>query len=438
MLITKYSARKSSVYRTAASSIVLRIVSLATTLLQIPLVLPYLGEELFGFWMVLNVIGSFFGFSDLGISSAFQNDVTEAAAFGKTARLRTMFVTAQMTMLALALCAGILMVAVTIGVGKMTFLRGLSTNLADEAILYVVLFVFFGVVNVPLALGGKLAFGLHCGFLANLTLCFSQILTLATLAVVTWCQAPFTVFLLATTFPSLLCNLLLSMRLFRGLHPDPNGARLDFEYARRTVTAGMPFLGMSASWPSFMAIGPLFISYAFGPTVVTTYSLVTRALGVIQNMQSGILAALWPSLTDALARKDSAWAWKCLRISVVLSVGAFCIPTLLFPIFGPRLLSLWSGLPKESFPSWMIWPMTLLFVAIFFQGPFCVALHAAGSVKLLAGSIFTAATASSVLALIFPNSPELIPAWLAVTFALFCIMPPILQTLRTYRRILAS
>ena len=344
--------------------------------------------------MVLVAIGGFFGLSDFGISSAFQNDVTVAEARGETGRLRPMFLTAQATMFGLALIAALVMAVAAATVGKATFFRSLSPALADRATLYTLVFVAVGACNVPLALSSKLAFGLHRGYLANLVSVGSQTLTVAALAVVTWGHASFEIFLLAATLPSLACNLVLNILLYRRLEPSDTGGMAGFSYAKHTIVSGLPFLAMGASWPCFSAVAPLLLSAAFGPTVVTAYSLVVRALGVVHNLQSGILAALWPSLTEALARQDYAWAWRSIRRSVAYCVGLFCVPVLLFPIVGPRILSLWSRLPVESFPTWMTWPLTLLFAALFFQGPFCVALHAAGSVTLLATSLFATAMAT--------------------------------------------
>jgi O-antigen/teichoic acid export membrane protein len=383
--------------------------------------------------MLLIAIGGFFGLSDFGISSAFQNDVTVAEARGETARLRSMFLTAQATLFALALIAAVVMTVAAVTVGRTTFFRSLSPELANRAGFYTLIFVVVGACNVPLALSGKLAFGLHRGYLANLVSVAGQILTVAALAVATWRRAPFEIFLLAATVPTVAGNLILSIWLYRQLEPSDGGLLAGFSYAKHTVVSGFPFLAMGASWPCFSAVGPLLLSAAFGPSVVAAYSLVVRALGVVHNMQSGLLGALWPALTEALARKDYGWAWHSIRRSVSFSVGLFCLPILLFPFVGPLILSFWSRLPVESFPTWMTWPLTLLYAALFFQGPFCVALHAAGSVTLLAASFFAAALATLALAAFLRQTPELVPTCLAAAFGALGLIPPIVQTARIYR-----
>ena len=427
------TSRRISIFQTAASSILQRVVSLACTLVQIPILMPYLGEERFGFWMVLLAIGSFFGLSDLGISSAFQNDVTLAAARGQMERLRPMFLTAQATLLVFAAGGAMITVLAAAAVGKATFFRELSPAMAGQAISATVVFVAAGACNVPLALSGRLAFGLHRGGLSNMAIMLGQVLTLAAVAITAKFRAPFAVFLLASTVPTLCCNLLLGMWLFHRLPPSPGKLWEGMAYAKHTVRSGLTFFALGASQPLFFAMGPLMLSSAFGPAVVTAYGLATRALGVIHNLEAGMLGATWPAMTEALSRSDHAWARRCLRRSILLASMAFCLPTLLFPVLGPRALALWSGLPASSFPAWIIGPVTLLYLCVLFQGPFYVALNAAGTVGILAISHIVAAIAAVLAARITHHTPEAIPAWFASAFALFCLLPAILQTPRIFR-----
>ena len=412
--------------------------SLACTLLQVPILMPYLGEERFGFWIVLMSIGSFFGFSDLGISSAFQNDVTLAEARGQSARLRAMFLTAQAALFLFATLGAVILAGVGTTLGKNYFFRNLSADLADHTDFFTFVFVALGAINVPLALSGRLAFGLHRGGLANFAAMAAQLFTLAAMAIVAKFHAPFAVFLLASTVPSLACNLLLTIWLFRQLPPSGGKLWEGTGYAVHAIRTGLPFFALGASQPLFFSMGTLLLSSAFGPAMVTGYGLATRALGVIHNLEAGILGATWPALTEALGRSDYTWARRCLKRSIILTCVAFCLPTLLFPVFGPSVLALWSGLPVASFPSWIIWPVTLLFCCVFFQGPFYIALSAAGSVGVLAASHFAAAAAGAGAVAIWSGFPQMIPACIAGAYAIFGLIPPIMRTRRIFWRTLAE
>jgi len=426
-------SRKTSILRTAASAVGLRAVSLGCTLVQVPIVMPYLGEERFGFWLVLVAIGSFFGLSDLGISSAFQNDVTLAEARGERDRLRPMFLTAQAALLILALAGAAIFTGVSALVGHATFFRKLSSDLAGQAIPLTAIFVFAGALNAPLALSGRLAFGLHFGHMANLTAMVAQLLTLAAMFCAVKLRASFAVFLLATTIPTLCCNLVLGVRMLARLDPSPQRKWESMAYAKHTVRAGAQFLALGASQPVFFSLGPLLLASAFGPAVVTAYGLATRALGVMHNLEAGILGATWPVLTEALGRGDHVRARRCLRRNVIVTCFAFCLPVLLFPLLGPPLLSWWSGLSVGNFPPWIVWPVTTLFFCVLFQGPFYIALSAAGRVAILAASHFLAAAVAAVAAAFWRNSPEFIPACIAVAFAIFGLIPAIVQTRKIFQ-----
>lgn len=412
--------------------LLLRAVSLACTLVQIRLTMPYLGENRFGFLTVLLAIGSFFGISDLGISSAFQNDVTLAEAKGQKARLRPMFLTAQFTLLILALAGAGILIGVTAMFGKATFFGNLGPDMAGQAVPLTAIFLLAAALNAPLALSGRLAFGLHLGHLSNFTAMWGQLLTLAAMAGAVLLRAPFVVFVLMTVLPTLCCNLALGVRLLRHLEPACGKTWEGVAYAKHTIVSGLQFLGFSASQTLFHSAAPLMLSSAFGPAVVTAYGLTTRALGVLTSVEGGILGATWPALTESLGRGDYGRARRALRRNVILACVGFCLPTLLFPFLGSRLLSLWSGLPIASFPSWIIWPATLLYFCALLQGPFYVALSAAGSVGVLSASLFAATAAAFGAVAIWHRSPEAIPACFAGAYAIFAVLPPIAKTRRLF------
>lgn len=397
------------------------------------MVMPYIGADGFGFLTVLLAIGSFFGLSDFGISSAFQNDVTLAETRGEKARLRAMFRTAQATLLVLALAVAFVLIAIAATLGKATFFRHLTPDLAAQAVPLTAIFILTSAVNAPAALSGRLAYGLHMGHLANLTIMWAQLLTLAAMALTVVFRAPFAVFVLVTTLPALCCNIALGIRLRRHMALSPGEKWAGMAYAKHTVRSGLQFFALAASQPFFFALGPLLLASAFGPAVVTAYGLTARALGVVHNLEAGILSATWPVLTESLGRGDHARARRCLRRNVLLACGAFCAPVLLFPFLGPQLLALWSGLPVGDFPAWIVWPGTLLMFCVLLQGPFYTALNAAGSVVVLAASSLAAGAAALGAVTLWKNSPETIPACLAGAFAIFGLAPPIIQTLRIFR-----
>lgn len=426
-------SRRQAVVRTATSSIVLRGVSLACTLVQIRLIMPYLGADRFGFWTVLMAIGTFFGISDLGISSAFQNDVTRADARGERARLRPMFFTAQAALLLLALAGAAIFIGVAATIGKVTFFRNLAPDLAHDAVRLTTIFVITGALNAPLALSGRLAFGLHLGHMANLTTMWAQLLTLAAMAGTVLLRAPFAIFLLASLIPTLCCNAALGLRILGRLDPSPGRNWAGMAYARHTVRTGVQFFALGASQPLFFTMGPLLLATAFGPAVVTAYGLATRALGVVHNLEVGILGATWPVITESLGRGDFGRARRWMRRNVLIACFAFCLPALLFPFIGPRILALWSGLSEASFPAWIVWPATLLYFCMLLLSPFYIGLSAAGSVTILTLAHVAAAGAAFGAAAIWRSTPEAIPTIVAAAFAIFGLLPIIAWTRRIFR-----
>jgi O-antigen/teichoic acid export membrane protein len=63
---------------TSASSVIVRVISLASPLITVPLALGYLGHERYGLWMTVIAIFGMFTFADLGLGNGLITEISQA------------------------------------------------------------------------------------------------------------------------------------------------------------------------------------------------------------------------------------------------------------------------------------------------------------------------------------------------------------------------
>ena len=64
-------------------SFILRVISIGTSLLLVPLILAYLDQTRYGIWLTLASIVMWFNFFDVGLGHGLRNKLSEALAEGK-------------------------------------------------------------------------------------------------------------------------------------------------------------------------------------------------------------------------------------------------------------------------------------------------------------------------------------------------------------------
>jgi O-antigen/teichoic acid export membrane protein len=63
---------------TTASSVIVRVISMAGPLITVPLALGYLGHERYGLWMTVIAILGMFTFADLGLGNGLMTEISQA------------------------------------------------------------------------------------------------------------------------------------------------------------------------------------------------------------------------------------------------------------------------------------------------------------------------------------------------------------------------
>jgi O-antigen/teichoic acid export membrane protein len=115
-----------------------------------------------------------------------------------------------------------------------------------------------------------------------------------------------------------------------------------------------------------------------GPAAVAPFALLARLFNFTTMPQQSWLESIWPALTDAYARGDTAWARVAIRRTLLVVAGGAVLPLVLSPWWAPPLLSWWTQLPGTAFPPELLRAMSLSLAASLMLAPVSVWLNARG------------------------------------------------------------
>ena len=382
-----------------------RGIGILCQLVQVPLALRYLGKEAFGVWVTLTSISYLISFSDFGMGTGAQNQITEALGVEDHPRARRLFTT---TFLFLCAVVGVLLV---LGVPVFLLLHwGALFKLSDPALIRAMpgaMTVFFvlSCLNIPLGFSRRLTFAVQQSWLDNVTSMAGSLLSLAAVFLGAYFQLGFRSYVTLTWSATVLVGALLF--LYQWIKLDwlrGWGKWFDPEALRGVRNLGLLFGLQQLCSLVLFALPPILISTLVGAAVMAPYNLVQRIFNIFQMFQNAFLIPLWPAYADAKSKGDWQWMGRTLRRSMLATVGVAVVPMIGISFVIKGLIRLWTGTDATLPTTGLVVSLLLWNVVVALQQPLGFFLAGVSEVKRNAiYSVLTAIVSGSLMPLLAPR-----------------------------------
>jgi O-antigen/teichoic acid export membrane protein len=335
-----------------------RVVSVASTLVVVPVALHYLGKDSYGLWLTITSVTALMGIADLGVGNGLVNVVAEAWATGDLERLRRQVASGTAMLVLVAAGLGAIFAAVYPFVDWAAVFNVSTPTARAAAAPAVAAFVVCLLVNLPLSLVQRVQFGFQEGYVAGAWTAAGALLGLVgvLVGVAAGASLPWLVVAQSGAPPAaaLVNGLVWFARTKRWLVP-----RLRDVTVRAAVTlarsGGLFFLIQIAIAVAYES-DALVVSRILGADSVPQYSVPMRLFAFAPMALGLLLAPLWPAYRDAAVRGDAAWVRTTVRRSLIVAAAVNVPPTIVLLFAGRPIVHLWVG---ES-----ITPSTLLLFAL--------------------------------------------------------------------------
>ena len=143
------------------------------------------------------------------------------------------------------------------------------------------------------------------------------------------------------------------------------------------------FFGLAVIATSILSFDYLLISQILTAEKIVIYSVSTRIFDVINLFYTALLLALWPSCTEALARRDWAQVFAYLRRYLFVGVCVVCAATLALVWMMDWVVAMLSPTKQIAVPLSLILLLGALTVAKTWTNTFAMVLQSMSAMKAL-------------------------------------------------------
>ena len=346
---TTETGRSKERYRRAAlagfSGAIAKGIRLLSSVITVRVTVGYLGAERFGFWMSLSsLVALLFGFADLGLASALQNEVSTANGKGDTEDLRKCISSAVPVLVAapLGMMALMLFTAKLVPWPRLFNLH--SALAAREAVPAVQIIAFCYLASIPLFATSRIQWGLQEGYRANVWDAAAAGLGLIGTVTAARLQFGLPALLLANVGTPLIANAANTIMEFgfRRKWLIPRLHLFDWRTARRLLGAGCQLL-LIALGSCLATAAPLFaVGNRFGASDAGPFALVFKILAIPMTLGAVLGSSLWPAYAEAGARGDYQWVRRTLKRSVQGMIFVVAPLIGLLGIATPWIVAFWT------------------------------------------------------------------------------------------------
>lgn len=328
--------------RQIKGTIVYRAISVLASLLTIPLMIRYLGQEQFGTWSTLLNILSWALIFDLGVGNGMRNKVAEAVAKGRMAEAGHYIASSYTIIGIIAPLIWILVITSSLYIPWQTVF---NTQTIPESTLRdtVQITASFLLFNFWISLISALLGAIQKTSLVALGQLVSNLLTLLLVFLLSrTTTASITSLALIHGLSLVTANIILSAWFYRNnpeLRPHFSLQRV---FLSPILNLGLQFFILQIAFIVVFTTDKILITQFFGPRYVTEYEVVFKVFSLITFAHSIVSTPLWSAYTDAYHRNDVPWIRSMLRKQMILFI-ALTIATCSLMYLAKPIIAFWIG-----------------------------------------------------------------------------------------------
>lgn len=325
-------------------SLIVKGISILTTLLIVPVTINYVNPTQYGIWLTLSSILGWLSFFDMGFTHGFRNKFAEARALGNY-QLAISYVST--TYVILTIIFGILWIICLLVNQYLNWSEILNIDAiynTELAQVFIVITGFF-CMQMVFSVITTLITADQSPALASVINCLGQVLSLIVVFLLTQTTKG-TLLSLAWSISSVPTFILLLATLFffhtKYKEFRPRFSYVNFKYIKNIIGLGGNFFIIQITMIFLFQCTNIILSNIKGPESVTIYNISYKYFNVFNMIMATVLTPFWSAFTEAYTKADYDWMKGIYKQLKKIWWGvAFLI--LLFLLISPWVLRLWIG-----------------------------------------------------------------------------------------------
>jgi len=347
--INKGHHRSVKAKKNIVASFFLKGISIAISLVVVPLTINYINPSRYGIWLTLSSIVGWFGFFDIGLSHGLRNKFAEARAKNDD-ELAQIYVSTTYAILGIIFFFVWLLFLVANHFLNWAHILKISENMQSEiSVLAIIVFTYF-CLQFVLKIITTLISANQQPARASLIDVLGQILSLIfILILVKVTQGSLILLGIALCLSPLIVLAGANLIYFTGTFKKyrPRFSKIKFNYAKSLFNLGMIFFIIQVAGLIQFETANIIIARNFGTAEVTSYNIVYKYFGILNMLFVIFIAPFWSASTEAYIKNDFQWIKNGIKkynqlniLMVILGLGML--------LFSEDVYRLWLGKGKVS------------------------------------------------------------------------------------------
>lgn len=342
--ITHGNVRSVTLKKNILWSFLIKGFSIIISLLLVPLTLGYVNSELYGIWLTLSSIVTWFHFLDIGFTNGLKNKLAESIALSNWDRGRSLVSTTYVMMILLFIPLCIVSVFIIPYINWASFLNVnelYNEDIIDAMYVLIICFCLQMILNVLTAVIAAF----QQVALSSLFIVVGNFISLITIYLLTrFCPPSLLALAFAIASMPVIVLLIASFVFYTGKFKKiaPSIKLYEHDKVRNLFGLGSKFFLIQIQMLVLYQSTNVLISNVAGPDDVTSYNLAYKYIGIAMMVYTILLQPLWPAFTDAYTRRDFKWMKsiykKMCKVYLVCVIVILCMV-----ILSPIVYKLWIG-----------------------------------------------------------------------------------------------
>lgn len=339
--------RNNLVRKNIVLSVIFKGISVALSLLLLPLTVNYLSQVEYGIWVTLLGVLSWVNYLDMGVGPGLRNKLTEAISL-KDVRTFKSYLSSGIVMI-----TGLCITIFVIFYGALQFAnlnKILNTTEVTSGVLYhatlytgiIVLFLFF------LSIMDQVYNAFQKTFVPGFVGVIQSMLMIGFIYLLIYFDyRNMLYFILAFGISAILSKLGMCIWFFtkhKGLLPSPKF--VNKEHMASLISLSTKFLLLNVTCIFIYSSADFMITLRLGPDLVRDFDIVFKVFYFISTLYFFMFNPLWSAYTDAYIKKDFNWIRKTLRKTTLLIIPVILAVIIVAFNIHP-ITHLWTGIELD-------------------------------------------------------------------------------------------
>lgn len=340
------------IFYSAGAGALARGFGMALSLVTVPLVLGYLGQERYGMWLTMTSMVGMLSFTDLGIGNGLVNALAETEGTGEREAARRYVTTAMAALALIALVMGVIFAAAYRFVSWGALFNVDTPQATAEAGPAVMVLTAAFLVALPLGGVSRIRAGLQEGFIDGPWAISGSVVSLGAVLICIALDLSLPWLAFAISGVPLFAMMGNGISLFRREHLwlHPRAGLITRQALGKVMGVGAYFVVLQTAGALAYQSDSIIVARIMGSISVPQYAVPMKLFLVIPMLLGFVLTPIWPAYREALSRGDHEWIRVTFRRSVVLSLSVSIPLAAALTLLGRPLVQFWVGDGIEATP----------------------------------------------------------------------------------------